>query len=167
MDGLPGRCVRYVSVKSKSPGRRIIRTKLATCQGGRHPAAGIRVRTAGVQPGTGADLDTVTGFCEKHDHDVNDVTGYACWECSYETISLMIDERKALTAKLAAVADGLQVAQDTYLWLLCSLPMDLRIHSQHVLCSLRDYIAKAINKTAQEVQENFEVQAVTRKAKGE
>ena len=78
-----------------------------------------------------------------------------------------LPENEANAHLIAAAPDGLQVAQDTYLWLLCNLPMDLRIHSQQALCSLRDYIAKAINKTVQEVQENFEVQAVIRKAKGE
>ena len=47
-------------------------------------------------------------FCDKHDHDVNDNTGYACWECSYETISMMIDERNKHITEIATLKARVQ-----------------------------------------------------------
>ena len=57
-------------------------------------------------------------FCEKHQHDISDNTGYSCWECSYETISAMIDERRKLTSENAELREkvvGLE-KDDTRKW---------------------------------------------------
>lgn len=77
-----------------------------------------------------------------------------------------MDMERANARLIAAAPDGLEVAEAVYAAML-NHPHDLwRVKNQHEYCALRDFIAKATGRTAEEVQNEFEERAAIAKAKG-
>jgi hypothetical protein len=62
---------------------------------------------------------------------------------------------------IAAAPEGLQAAEQAYLFILKHVPAVsiARIQNQHVLVSLCSYIAQATGREQQDVQEDFETRA--------
>jgi len=73
---------------------------------------------------------------------------------------------EAHAALIVAAPEGLAEAKKTYIFLL-RLPMAIRskMECQERLCGLRDFIAKATNRSAQDVQDEFDAKATEGRAK--
>ncbi len=66
-----------------------------------------------------------------------------------------------------AAPDGYAAACTAYSFLL-GLPSDeTRIGAQGLMCELRDYIASAIGKSAEDIQNEYELRAITKATGGE
>ena len=57
---------------------------------------------------------------------------------------------------IAAAPEMANIIHDIYSWMLCTLPLDLRLRAQAELAALRDVYAKATNRDAEEVQNEHE-----------